>query len=75
MQQHQRGLTVTYLHLHEAQSVNVGTTPSLPHPIGKADLASGERGGVGQRLRSSRGNHAPLKATVTPFTGRREPVR
>lgn len=35
MQQHQRGLTVTYLHLHEAQCVNVGTALSLPHPLGR----------------------------------------
>lgn len=75
MQQHPRGLTVTYLHLLEAQCVNVGTHLTLPHPIGKADLASGERERWGQRLRSSRGIHDPTKETVTPLTGRREPVR
>jgi len=59
-----KGLTVTYFHLHEAQCVNVGTALSLPHP-GKADLASGERE-EGQKLRSSRGIHAPIE-TVTPL--------
>lgn len=59
---HQRGLRATYLHLHEAHIVNVGTAATLPTLSNeKAGLASGDRMAAGQRLRSSRGSNAPLK--------------
>jgi len=70
MQQHQRGLTVTYFHLHEAQCVNVEPL-YLCLTRWEADLASGERDRA----------EAPVVADsrpyreVTPLTGRRELVR